>query len=869
MEQKNVIFAACLSRNRFHGARRMSHLPNTRNRRGPALTTGALAFLAAAVVAPLLAQTAPTPSPAKPDEPIQLEKFVTIGSRFNDRSVIDSPVPIDVLSGLDLQLNGYTEMGQTLSVTVPSIDFPRPSNTDGTDSVRPAALRGLSPDQTLVLLNGKRFHASALVNLNGSVGRGSAAVDLNAVPSFALNGAEVLRDGAAAQYGSDAIAGVINLPLRGDLGYSLTSTGGQTFNHDGATISASANYGEKLGDNGGFINVTAYFKNRGSTARSGPDLRQQYFGTNPATGALVAPGTTIGVINGTPDPRETTFNRSQVIFGDPVNHERGFFLNSEAPLSNGVTFYAFGGMSRRESFSFASWRRAADSTDVRAIYPDGFQPQINPHIIDVDLTAGIKGTVGGWKWDLSDTWGKNTIDYYTIHSLNVTYGAASQTRFYDGLLGFQQHTANFDLTGQIDAGLPSPLKTAAGLEYRWDNYWIRQGEHASYDNGGVLVLDGPSKGTVPAYGAQGFPGFRPTDETDMTRSNVAGYVDVENQLTKKWMIDVAGRAEHYSDSGDTVTGKIATRYEITPWLAARASFSNGFRAPALQQATFTTTSSVILTVNGLTGPYQVKTFQVADPAAVALGATPLKPENSTNFSGGFTFTPFKGFSTSIDYYNIAINDKIVLSSNFATTSVAAFLAAQGYPGLEGGRYFTNAVNSRTQGLDVTSRYTFRLADGDRLSLTAGFNYNDTVVTYIKATPANVLTLTGGTPIFDRQSTLRYERGTPLDKVVASATYDLGSRFSFLVRENWYGSVLSAGTAAATDQQLSAKFLTDAEVSWHIKKDFTIALGANNVFNVYPDKMNAANNTSGLGQYSSFSPFGFNGGFYYGRLNYKF
>ena len=729
-------------------------------------------------------------------------------------------------------------------------------------------MRGLSPDQTLVLLNGKRFHASALVNLNGSVGRGSAAVDLNAVPSFALDGAEVLRDGAAAQYGSDAIAGVINLPLRRDLGYSLTSTGGQFYNHDGATFGVSANYGEKLGDKGGFVNVTGYFKNRGYTGRSGPDLRQQYFGTN-AAGALVAPGTTIGVINGTPDPREATFNRSKVIFGDPVAHERGFFLNSELPLSNGLLAYAFGGMSRRESRSFASWRRPADSTDVRAIYPDGFQPQINPHVGDASLTGGVKGDLGGWKWDFSDTWGRNQIDYYTINSVNVTYGAASQTRFYDGLLGFQQNTANFDLTGQIDAGLPSALKTAAGLEYRWDNYWIKQGDHASWDNGGQLVLDGPSKGTVPAYGAQGFPGFRPTDETNMTRSNVAGYVDVETQITKKWMIDAAGRAEHYSDSGDTVTGKIATRYEVTPWLAARASFSNGFRAPALQQATFTTTSSVILTVNGLTGPYQVKTFQIADPAAVALGATPLKPEKSTNFSGGFTFTPFKGFAASVDYYNIAIHDKIVLSSNFATTSVANFLTAQGYPGLEGGRYFTNAVNSRTQGLDVTAHYALRLANSDHLALTAGFNYNDTVVTYIKGTPANVLTLTGGTPIFDRQSTLRYERGVPLDKGNFSVTYNLGKRFTFLVRENWYGKVLSAGTTAATDQYLAAKFVTDAEVAWHIRPELSIALGANNVFNTYPDKFNAANNTSGLAQYSSFSPFGFNGGFYYSRLNYKF
>lgn len=846
----------------------MSSHPNTAQRSSPALTTGVLAFLATAAFAPLSAQTAPTTSPTAPDETIKLEKFVAIGSRFNDRTVIDSPVPVDVLSDVDIQQNGYTELGQTLSVLIPSIDFPRPSNTDGTDSIRPAAVRGLSPDQTLVLLNGKRYHSSALVNLNGSVGRGSAAVDLNSIPSFALGSAEVLRDGAAAQYGSDAIAGVINLPLRRNTGYSFTATGGSYYNGDGDTISGSANFGSNLGDHGGFVNVTASFRNRGYTDRSGPDLRQQYFGTN-AAGALVAPGTVIGAVNGTPDPRDAGLNIHRSHFGDPVAHERGFFLNTELPLQDGLTAYAFGGLSRRESQSFASWRRPADSTNVRSIYPDGFQPRINPHINDASITGGVKGDASGWKWDLSDTWGRNTIDYYTINSLNVTYGAGSPTRFYDGKLGFQQQTVNLDLSRAIEAGFNAPLKVATGAEYRWENYWIRQGDHASWDNGGVLVLDGPSKGSVPAFGAQGFPGFRPTDQIDQTRSNIAGYLDIENQITKQWLVDLAVRGEHYSDFGDTLTGKIATRYELTPWLAARASFSNGFRAPALQQETFTTTSSVILTVNGVTGPYEVKTFPVANGAAVALGATPLRPEKSTNASVGFTTTPFKGFSASVDYYNIMISDKIVLSSNFATTAVAAFLTTQGYAGTEGGRYFTNAVDSRTQGVDFTGRYSTRFSNGQRLTLTGGYNYNDTVVTFIKGTPANVLALSGGTPIFDRQSLYRYQRGVPLDKVVVSATYVFGPHFSLLVRENWYGQVLSAGTTAATDQYLGAKWIADSELSYNYNKNLSVAVGANNVFNVYPDKFNAANNTSGLAQYSSFSPFGFNGGYYYGRVNVKF
>ena len=845
----------------------MSHHSNSALLHRRLLTSGAFALLALAAAAPMMAQAAPTTDAAKTDEAIKLEKFVAIGSRFNDRTVVDSPVPIDVLSATELHENGYTELGQTLSVLIPSIDFPRPTNTDGTDSIRPAAVRGLSPDQTLVLLNGKRYHSSALVNLNGSVGRGSAAVDLNSIPSFALGSAEVLRDGAAAQYGSDAIAGVINLPLRRDLGYSLTSTGGQMYNHDGATFGLSANYGAKLGDRGGFVNVTGSFRNRGSTNRAGPDLRQQYFGTN-AAGALVAPAATKGLVNGTPDPRDAGFNIHKFVSGDPVAHERGVFLNTEYPLANGATVYAFGGLGRRESRSFASWRRAADNTNVRAIYPDGFQPQINPHVIDASLTGGVKGDANGWKWDVSDTWGRNTIDYYVINSLNVTYGTASPTRFYAGKLAFQQQTVNFDVTRQFDAGLTAPLKFAAGGEYRWENYWIRRGDHQSWDNGGVLILDGPSKGAVPGFGAQGFTGNRPSDELDKVRDTFAGYIDFENQVTKQLLIDFAARAEKYSDSGNTVTGKIAARYEFTPTFALRGSFSNGFRAPALQQQTFSTTSSVIQTVNGVTGPVEVKTFPVASGPAVALGATPLRPEKSTNASFGFTLTPFKGFSASVDYYNIAIRDKIVLSSNFTQTPVAAYLVTQGYSGLSGGRYFTNAVNSRTQGLDLTTSYVKRFTNGQRATFTLGYNYNDTVVTYVKPTPANIFALTGA-PIFDRQNYMRYVRGTPLDKVVSSVRYVFSPRYSFLVREDWYGKVWSAGTTPATDQVYGAKFLTDMELSVNFNKRITMSFGANNVFNTYPDKVNEVNNTSGTAQYGGFSPFGFNGGFYYSRLNLKF
>lgn len=831
-----------------------------------------LTFVLAALLASETTAQSTAPLPAssiKKDDVVQLETYVQTGSRFNDRTVTDSSVPIDVLSRADIQQNGYTEVAQTLSVLVPSITFPRPANTDGTDSIRPASLRGLGPDQTLVLLNGKRYHTSALVNLNGSVGRGSAAVDLNSIPSFALSGAEVLRDGAAAQYGSDAIAGVINLTLRRDRGTSFTATAGTTYAGDGQTFESSGNYGAALGREGGYISVTGFVRNRAKTNRSGLDYRQQYFGTNATTGALVAPGSVAFAVNGTPDSRETTFKRRDSVFGDPESHERGVSYNVSFPTARGIELYSFALLSDKTATSFATWRRPADNTDVRAIYPDGFQPQINPRVEDLSFTGGARGKVSDWTWDLSETWGENTVDYFTRHSLNVTYGTASPTDFYAGQLAFTQSTTNLDLTRSFAIGLPAPLKTAVGAEFRWENYQIKRGDTPSWDNGGVLILDGPSKGTVPSFGAQGFPGYRPTDETDSSRHNVAGYVDLETDLTSKWRASLAGRAERYNDAGSTVTGKFATRYAATSWLAFRGSASNGFRAPALQQDKFTTTSAVILAVNGVNTPVEVKTFQVSSPAAVALGATPLKPEKSTNLSGGITLEPFTNFSTSIDYYNIFISDRIVLSSNFSNASVSSYLASLGYPGLGGGRYFTNAVDSRTEGVDVTSRYTWKLLQRDTLTLTAGYNHNATRVTHVKATPDTVLALTGGTPIFDRQNLLRFERGTPRDKYTFSATYDWNRRLTALVREVRYGEVLSAGTTSATDQTLGAKWVTDLEVAYHFNRHLTLAVGANNAFDVYPDKLNAANNTSGLNLYSSFSPFGFNGGFYYTRLDLSF
>lgn len=832
----------------------------------PSYRRAALALLT--VLGPAAAQTGSAVA-AGGDEPVRLDQYVALGTRFHDRTLATSPVPVTLYDASDLQAVGYQDFTQVLATIDPGIDFPHPTNQDGYDSARAAAFSGLAPDQTLVLLNGKRYHTSALVHANGSIGKAGSHVDFNSFPAFALGGAEILRGGASAQYGSDAIAGVVNLTLRRDLGARLTTTLGQYEHGDGATFSLSGNFGSALGSRGGFVNVTAFVKTIGSTDRSGYDQRQQYFGTNPATGAPVLPGSTAGVINGTPDPREAVVRRHNSVIGNPSDHSRGVFLNLASPVSSLVEVYAFGGLTGRHSTAFASWRRAADDNTLRSLYPNGFQAQIQPHLRDLSATLGARGNAAGWKWDLSQTYGSSDVSFYSAHSANVSFGAASPSAFFDGQVTFAQAVTNLDLAREFAVGLPAPLKFATGVEFRTEGFQIHQGEYASWANGGARILDGPNQGNLAPIGAQGFPGFQPGDEINAHRDNLGGYVELENQLTSRWNLQLSGRAEHYDDAGSAVTGKAATLYQLLPWLGVRASFANGFRAPALQQEYLTSTSEVAVNVGGVSQPLAVRTFGVNNPAAVALGATRLRPEKSTNFSTGFTFQAGKGFSGSLDYFNVRVADQVVVSSNFTGTSVASYLAGLGSTGLNGGRYFTNGVGLRNQGFDASARYRWRWRSADHLTLAAAYTGVFPRVTSAQATPANVLALTGGTPILDRQTTLRIQRGFPLGRAVLSQTYDWGRRLTFLLREAWYGRVLNSGTTAALDQWLNPQWVADVEATWHLTPRLAATFGANNVLNTYPNRLIPALNTSGLTQFSQISPYGYDGGFYYTRLDVRF
>ncbi len=877
-------------------------------------TVALFAFVTTAVTTSFFGQTAAA-APAKKEETVELAKFVTTGSRFNDRTVTQSPVPIDVISGMELKQGGYNETGSMLQANIPSFNFPRPSLTDGTDHIRPATLRGLAPDQTLVLINGKRRHTSALVNLNGTIGRGSVSTDFNAIPAAMIERIEVLRDGASAQYGSDAIAGVINVILRKDAGWGYTMSYGQNKKGDGTDWKFDAFAGTKLGDKGTLF-ADVYIRDHMPTNRSLADTRQQYFGTNATTGALTTlsgnygSGTGLSPISSILDPREPAVKRINHRFGDPMTKDKGLWLNGDYPLSSDMDLYFYGGNSIRHANGAGFFRRPGDDRTVRSIWPNGFLPFIDSVVEDLSFGGGIKGKSSNWNYDLSTTYGINKLDYRTSNSVNVSLGNASPTAFYDGQLKFGQWTTNLDLTTSFNAGMPTPLKFATGVEFRSEKYTIGAGEPDSYRNGGITIIGGPNNGALAAAGAQVFPGFKPSDAGAHTRNAKSVYVDFEQDISDRWLVSLAARFEDYSDFGNNSTVKLATRVEVTEEFAIRASASTGFRAPHLAQEWFSTTSTNF--IGGI--PFDVVTFPVNQAAAKAFGATPLAPEKSTSYGAGFTWNPKKsGFSATVDYYNIKIDDRILLSSNFLNnngTNITGFLATQGITGIGGGRYFTNAVDTTTKGIDVSGRYVWKTSDLGKFTFTGGYNHNTATVNRVKQASATLAAITT-TPLFDLEQVTRVQRGQPRDNINLAVGWEFG-KFSILAREVRYGEVshvISSSASQATIdavtpgydvefapavpgtvggttankqiiQTFGAKWLADFDVTYHFNKNITLSVGANNLFDVYPDKavgskivngvaFNGFDNAGSLPYLTIPSPFGFNGAFYYTKMGLKF
>lgn len=771
-----------------------------------------------------------------------LEAVAVTGTRARERTVTKSPVPVDVFTALDLKATGRTETAQMIQALAPSVNFPRSAISDGTDAVRPATLRGLGADQVLVLVNGKRRHTAALVNVNGNVGRGQSAVDLNAIPASMIDHIEILRDGAAAQYGSDAIAGVINIVLKSVAPSEVNLQSGVTAVGDGRVLQGSANAGI-ANSIGSFFHAGLEVRDRERTDRSLADPRLQYFAG---------------------DAREATINRINNGYGDAQTSDVVGMYSAGTAIGGGIDFYSFGALSRRQATAPGFWRRPNDDRTVRSLYPNGFLPLINSTLWDASSAFGVKGSLAGWRWDLSQTLGRNSHNFFISNTNNASFGSASKTAFNAGTLTFSEATSNLDLSREVKAG-DLPVRLAAGAEWRRDQFQITQGEPGSWQDGKVPVLDANGVPTtrVAAAGSQVFPGFRPTDQTNAARSNTSLYADVESDLTKMLLVGGAVRYENYTDFGSQATGKITARFAPVPEFAFRGGYSTGFRAPSLQQSYFTATSTNF--INGV--PFEIRTFPVSSTPAQLLGAKPLTPEKSRNLSAGITMQPIPALSITADYYKIDIADRVVLSENLTGTAVRDFLAANGQPGIGGGRFFTNAIDTRTTGVDVVANYGLNFGRNGILRLTAGASTNDTKITAQKqVTPPALAALND--VLFSRIERGRIERGQPRNNFVFSATHEV-SKFTLSARAQRFGQVTSYGTTSANDQTFGAKWIADASVGLALRENVKLTFGADNLFNTYPDATIAVNSNNGIFPYPASAPFGINGRFAYARLNYRF
>ena len=758
-----------------------------------------------------------------------LDTIIVTGTRVSDRTVAESQSPIDIITAEALTATGTTELATALARALPSLNFPRPALVDGSSGVRPAQLRGLSPDQVLVLVNGKRRHLAGQLNVNGSIGRGSQTVDLNTIPVSAIERVEVLRDGASAQYGSDAIAGVVNLVLKGaGEGGSLAVDLGQFSAGDGRQSRLSGDAGVSFGEGRGFLHVAGQLSQQDETNRAGP-----YQGTTPNTG-------------NNPGIGEVGF-----VFGDPAVDYQGVSANAGFDVNDSVSAYATAIASNRDITSFAFYRSSGHNAVVPLVYPDGYVPEINQISKDRSLVAGIKGgTDGGFTWDVSYNYGISKLLFHTRNTINYSLGADSPSSFYDGSLEYTHNILNADFTQSLDWGLAYPVTLSFGAEYREEKWNQSPGEPNSYLNGG----------------AQGFGGFTPRNAGHHKRDNVAAYAGLEADFTDKFSAGIAARYEDYSDFGNETSGKLSARYAFNDAVALRGTVASGFRAPSLAQQNYQAVTST--SVNGVFT--ERGTFPATSDAALALGAEPLKAETSLSYSLGLVLQPLDRLYVTIDAFQISIDDRIVLSSAIDITSnqaVQNLLASLGISGVTAFNYFTNAVDTRTRGIDVVANYTIPLS-ASTLDFTASYGYNKTEITRVSPNPQVLEDL--GVPFarFGRDERGRIEDSFPRDKFVLGTSWHL-ARWDFNLGATRYGDLTTRhATDPTRDQTWGAKWILDASANFRPDERWTFTLGADNLLDEYPDETIFINSTSGQFKYSSYSPFGFNGAYVYGRIGYK-
>lgn len=788
--------------------------------------------------------------------PVITQTIVAVGSR-TPRTNVDSPVAVDVITSEDMARSGRTETGRVLSQLEPSYLSVPQTIADGTDHVDPASLRGLGPDQVLVLVNGKRRHRSALLHVNGTFGRGTVGTDLNAYPLGAIKRIEVLRDGAASQYGSDAIAGVINIVTKDSVDkLDVSNEAGITASGDGLQLYSAANYGFKVGDKG-FVNVTGEFLQRDATNRSGA-----------YTGPVYSNDPTLD--NQMLGQRGLTRDQFKMRIGEAAATTGMGAYDLEMPVSGDAVFYSFGDVSHRRGSAGGFYRfPAQDTQNVPEFYPDGFLPLIRPTMDDQSITIGIRRK-GDWNVDASLTHGASAFRFDIDNSVNASLGTSSPTTFDAGTLLSSQTVANLDLLRKLETDAVKSLAIVLGSELRVEDYQIVAGDQASYQIGTSTTASGAPK--LP--GAQVFPGFQPSNEVDRTRDNIGIYGGVESELNKAIALDVGGRFENYSDFGQSVIGKVAARAKLGGGLSLRAAANTGFRAPSLQQLWFSNVSTQFLPdAMGNLQPTQVLTSNNESPVTKAFGIPKLHEEKSTNFSTGVAYRPLDNLSVTADGYFIRIRDRIALTSQFANTDPAVAQILTPFQGVSQAQFFANAVDTDTSGADVVADYAAQLPTGT-LTFTGKANFSKTVVTHVNI-PSSLVAKFGGDPMlqtffFGRGAKNRLEDLIPHEKGFLAVRY-AANGVSALVRANYYGQALFKPDNPANDETFGAKVLIDVDLGYSASKNVYFAIGADNLFDTFPDAQTKdANKNFGRFIYSrNVSQFGMNGGFYYGKLQLTF
>ena len=774
------------------------------------------------------------------DDTQTLKGVEVVGTRNINRTATETAVPIDIIpvAKVTNQL-GQVDLNQLLQFAAPSFNSNRQSGSDGSDHVDPASLRGLGPDQTLVLVNGQRRHQSALVNLFGTRGRGNTGTDLNTIPAAAIERIEILRDGASAQYGSDAIAGVINIVLKKDTdAFSGSIMQGVTHKGDGMTTAASANYGVGIGEKG-YVNFTLSYLDRAKTNRGNDTIYRQKF-------------------------------------GDASMKDFGAMFNASFPVANNAEIYAFGGLNHREGDAFAWTRSAGSARNITDIYPDGFNPRIASTIDDRSISAGIRGNVGGWRADFNNTFGSNRFHYFNNQTLNATLGAGSPTNFDAGGFELSQNTTNLRFSKGFN--FLEGLNVAWGAEHRFENYKIFAGEEASWQSYGKILFSRDSvfndktfvrvDSTYRPGGSQGFPGFRPSNQVDKGRTNIGGYVDAELDITKAFMINTALRYETYSDFGKTLNGKVAARYKFSDKFMLRGSYSTGFRAPSLAQINFNTTFTNVLGGK----PIDVFLAQNSSNITRSLGIAPLKEEKSQNASLGFTTKPVSGLTITIDGYMVNIQDRIVLTGAFASNTTTNWGRQLTALNVGQAQFFSNAVNTRTMGIDAVVTYAVSLGSAGRLQTTLAGNFNELKAELAKANVSSTLSSFPGAEdtYFNEHEKLFLQASAPKTKINLSFDYKI-KRFNTFLRFTRFDYVKLLDAISVETHYYTPKITTDLTLGYDLTPKLSIYAGGTNLFNVYPDKQkknaDLAYDTEAGGPYDPVQ-MGIMGGFYFVRLGFK-